>query len=162
MEIRNSLSESIKLTKPEAIKHLQIRLEPAVLVNDDVTTKRYVYRTILTVLNALGLAHQLQPGISIVETTIDTLFNVTTFPVVNKQVKELYKIMLTAGQADHRTRPLSPKQPIIHNTLVPFHRPRPTIQGRTHLEIQYHVSYQAYLTPFVTLPTGSQAITIAT
>ena len=91
LEIGDSVSEAINLTKAEAIKHLQIRLEPAVLINDDVATKRYVYWTILTVLKALDLPHQLQPGISIVETTIDKLFNVTAFDEVNQRAKELYE-----------------------------------------------------------------------
>ena len=54
-EVRISLNESMKMNKPDALKHLRIRLEPSVLVNDDIAQKKDVYRTILSVLNALGL-----------------------------------------------------------------------------------------------------------
>ena len=91
MEVKTSLSEAIVLDKTQAIKFLRIRLEPAVLVNDDIATKRDVYRTILKIIEALGIKGECQPGVSVVETTINTLFDSTNFPAVNTRAKKLYE-----------------------------------------------------------------------
>lgn len=90
IELKSSLLESLPMTKSGAVKHIRIRLEPAVLINDDVTSKRVIYRTILRVLSAFGLDSELKPGVSIVTTTIDTLFNEEEFTEPNKHAKELY------------------------------------------------------------------------
>lgn len=103
LEVKNSLFEAITLPKSEAIKYLRIRLEPAVLVNDDIAPKRDIYRVILKVLTLLGLDHELTPGVSIVETTIDTLFDQDNFTDVNIRAKELYKSHIN-GRSSGSTR----------------------------------------------------------
>ncbi len=112
-EVKTSLLESIALDKPLAINHLRIRLEPAILVNDDIATKRDIYRAILRVLDKLGLPSQLQPGISIVETTIDTLFPVDEFQDVNDRAKQLYEAHVD-GRSNGSTRPDRPQ--VVYNS----------------------------------------------
>ena len=92
LELKTSLLEAIRMPKKEAVNHLRIRLEPAVLVNDDVAPKRNVYRAILMVLASLGIPSEEVPGISIVELTIDTLYDTEQFTEVNIRAKELYKL----------------------------------------------------------------------
>ena len=90
IEIKHSLDEAINKPINDALNHLRLRLEPSILINDEVTPKRYLYRTILKILNAVGISTTQSPGSSIVKTTIDALFPSDTFAEANTEAKALY------------------------------------------------------------------------
>lgn len=109
-EVKEALLMASQKPKDEAFLFLQMRLEPSVIVNDEVCTHRSVYRAIFDILRALGIEIEMAVGISIVETVIDALFSVTDYKDVNKKAKDLLKTHvkgMASGQSSlsHRTSP---------------------------------------------------------
>ncbi len=49
-EIKQSVVEAPSLNKEQVSRHMQLRLEPEVLVNDEVISKKHIYRIVIKIL----------------------------------------------------------------------------------------------------------------
>ena len=110
-EIKISLQEAVTRTFDEAVTLLRLRLEPSVLVNDETTPKRYLYRTIALVLTALGVVVNQAAGTSIVIAVIDALYPLAQFKDVNEEAKRLY-----AKHVEGRSSGSSASALIVHDS----------------------------------------------
>ncbi len=106
IELKGSLHEAIRLPRDDAITFLRIRLEPSVLINDDVTPKRFIYRTIIRILNELNIPATITPGTSIVETVIDIIFAGDELKDSNTLAKTLYETHIEGMSTGEPTNPL--------------------------------------------------------
>lgn len=88
IEVKQSLQEAIRTKKTNALAHLRVRLEPAVLVNAEVSPKRYVYRVTLDVFRAFGYTVNLSPGLYVIEVTIVALFGTDSLKAENNMERE--------------------------------------------------------------------------
>lgn len=158
-ELRTALLESLNMNETAALKHLRIRLEPAVLVNDEVAPKKKINRTILKILNAFGIPSEEKEGVSIVITTIDKLFEPGTFPIPNARAKKLYESHENGRSSEvHKwNRGRVSSQVHLHKMLA---RPRLPLKPMVEMAaaivlILFQSDWRTLLTPSRTLHTDS-------
>ena len=104
-EIKDTLREALKHQKKDALKHIQLRLDSMVLINDFVTPKRSVFRATLKVLEAFGAAKRQSAGKSVVETTIDSIFDPDTHSEANKNCHSLHVTYINSTGGFQPTSP---------------------------------------------------------
>lgn len=75
----------------EGMKKIQLELDPTVLINEDVTDKRVLFRTIRQILTMHGDAAPTVVGKSIAERPINSLYNPDTHKEINATCHNLFR-----------------------------------------------------------------------
>ncbi len=90
-DVKKTMLEAISMTKREAIRHMQLHRDPTVLVNDEITSKRIIFRTLHNILTTFGVAKRHNVGTSIVEVVFDSLFEPESHRDVNETCHSLFR-----------------------------------------------------------------------
>lgn len=64
------------MRKTQSMSHMRVRLEPSILINDEITFKRFIYRIILRIFEEFGVSVSVTAGQSAASLEIDTLFGI--------------------------------------------------------------------------------------
>ena len=105
LKVKHTPLSATKLPKNKAFSFLQIRIEPSVLINDEVCTRRPLYRGIMDLLQELNLDAEPKSRASKVETVINALFDSKSLKEAKQKARNLFQAQIKAFPHDTLSLP---------------------------------------------------------